>query len=74
MGDRITPDALADAIQIGDITSNESDSNILWRLKKNDPNFTTMCLSDDDVDVDNYCPKGARDMEWRGYYVKEIHM
>ena len=62
-------DAAASTIKIEDITRDEGNRNILRCLKENDPDYVEMWVRSSRVDDRDYCPEGARDMGWVGYYI-----
>ena len=67
-------DATASAIKIEDITTDETNREILRKLKEYDPEFDQLVVcstrDDDDFFCDNaYCPKSPNDMEWLGYHI-----
>ena len=64
--------ALADTIQIKDITSNKDKQNILKKLKDNDANFNQMWISDEDQVIEpsvDYDFDSAEELGWLGYYI-----
>ena len=65
-------DAAARTIKIRDITSDEINRKILRRLKENDPTFDKLWVTDSRDDDMDYCPEGARDLGWVGYYISRI--
>mmetsp|Transcript_31141 Transcript_31141/g.50856 ORF Transcript_31141/g.50856 Transcript_31141/m.50856 type:complete len:457 (+) Transcript_31141:78-1448(+) len=76
-------DAQAGTIKISDITSRENNTEILHRLKNNDESFASMCMCNEEDEMDdnryddsiNYCPESARDLGWLGYFVgNNIHL
>lgn len=77
MRDNTDFDTLADTIKMrmrSDLTSNDENATILIRLKNDDPSLTSLWLGDH-YGVHSYCPEGARDMEWLGYYIaKNTHL
>jgi len=77
MKDNMDFDTLADTIKMrmrSDLTSNEENATILSHLKNDDPSLTSLWLGDHSG-VHSYCPEGARDMEWLGYYIaKNTHL
>ena len=67
-------DAAASAIKIDDITTDETNREILRKLKENDPEFDNLVVcstrdEDDYRDDNEYCPQSAREMGWVGYYI-----
>ena len=66
----------APAIRIEDITNDETNRNILRRLKQNDPNLDMLVVTptrryyyEDDASCPQYCPEGALDSGWIGYFI-----
>ena len=69
-------DAVASTIKLEDITSNRVNQGLLRRVKENDPDFDKMLVTDNCEDGHcvhcmDYCPDGARDLGWMGYYIGE---
>jgi hypothetical protein len=70
-------DAVARTIKIEDITADEVNREILRRLKENDPEFDWIVVSrnrvsrsrGDAADEFYYCPKGADEWRWLGYFI-----
>ena len=70
-----------DGIKINDITSNQTNQEIIHRLKKDDPKLKKLTVCAEGA-RDGYCyyPEGARDLGWLGYYIgrntilKELHL
>ena len=64
-------DAAASTIKIEDITTDEINREILRKLKGNDPTFEKLRVYEErSSHLDNrYCPQGARDFGWLGYYI-----
>ena len=62
-------DAAESTIKIHEITTDETNREILRRLKENDPDFVGMWVKDDREDNCDYCPEGAHDMGWLGYVI-----
>ena len=62
-------DAAASTIKIEDITTDEDNQNILRRLKGNDPDFDKLWVTSSRDDEYDYCPGGARDSGWLGYFI-----
>ena len=65
--------ALANTINIDDITSDDTNRDVLRSLKNNDPDFEQFCITDergdDGPEDDAYYPIDGEDMGWLGYYV-----
>jgi len=63
--------ALANTINIDDITSDDTNRDVLRSLKNNDPEFEQFCITDErgEEDEDAYHPIDGEDMGWLGYYV-----
>ena len=68
--------ATASAIKIEDVTSTSDKINreILYKLKKNDPEFVDLWMHNTRVGLPTgvfkhccYCPEGARDTGWLGF-------
>ena len=71
MGNFHEYDAQAGTIKMSDITSDEGNAEILRRLKNNEPGLTSMCMCNEEEEMDNndYFPESARDMGWLGYFL-----
>lgn len=71
MGNFHEYDAQAGTIKMSDITSDEGNAEILRRLKNNEPGLTSMCMCNEEDEMNNndYFPESARDMGWLGYFV-----
>ena len=76
-------DALTDNIDVDDIAKNSNNRIVLRRLQRNNANDTNNELyildehddEDQEEDRDDYCPEGAYDMGWLGYFVgKNEHL
>ena len=62
--------ALANTIKIEDITSNELNREILYKLKNNDESFDKLyIIGDDSGDGDDYIPDDGEDLGWLGYFI-----
>ena len=72
--------AVASAINMEDITSDDVNRDILSRLKENDPEFYEMWVTYARDDECDYCPEGSLDIGWLGYFIgknstlKELHL
>ena len=64
-------DAAARTVEIDDITSDATNREILRRLKENDPTFYQLWLVSRQGRASMYCPDGAHDFGWLGYYIGE---
>ena len=72
-------DAAASTIKIEDIVRDETNRNILRRLKENDPNLDKLRLIEEGYwrghphhpgrDDYDFCPEGDNDSGWLGYYI-----
>ena len=66
-------DEAAGAINIEDITSDDTNRQILRSLKENDPDLLEVVVvhKSGDFRVGNYyyCPQNARDFGWLGYFI-----
>ena len=65
-------DAAAITVKIEDIVRGAANRNILRRLKENDPGLDKLRLigkGDWRRDENDYCPEGADDTGWLGYYI-----
>ena len=62
-------EAAAGTIKIEDLTTDRTNREILRRLKDNDPGFVEMWVMGDRQDNCDYCPEGALDSEWLGYFI-----
>ena len=76
-------DDQADTINVDDIATNSNNRIVLRRLQRNNANDTNNELwihdehddEDQEEDRDDYCPEGAYDMGWLGYFVgKNQHL
>ena len=72
-------DTVTNAPKIKDITSDKINRNILHRLKTNDPSFTSMNICNlhhrFSKSDNEYCPSGAYDLGWLGYFIgKNQHL
>ena len=70
--------ALADTIKIEDITSDETNQEILHKLKDNDERFDKLYIMDDNGSSDDvdYIPDEGEDLGWLGYFIgnnKKLH-
>jgi len=75
--------ALANTIQIEDITYDEQNQTILQKLKDNDERFDNLYVMDNNGSTgyldDDYIPDDGEDMGWLGYFIgnnkklQEIH-
>jgi len=72
--------ALANTIKIEDITSNELNREILYRVKNNNESFDKIFIMEDATgDDDEYIPDDGEDTGWLGYFIgnnkklQEIH-
>ena len=63
--------ALANTINIDDITSDDTNRDVLRSLKNNDPEFEQFCITDErgEEDEDAYYPIDGEDIGWLGYYI-----
>ena len=73
----------ADSINVDDISSDRNNRIVLRRLQRNNANdYNNKSLwiqnnghDDDGEDCSDYCPEGAYDMGWVGYFVgKNEHL
>ena len=62
-------DDVASAVKIEDITSDETNQEILRKIKENDPEFDTLWVIDDRQDNFDYVPEGSLDIGWLGYFI-----
>jgi len=65
--------ALANTINIEDITSDKANRNVLRNLQNNNPEFTTVYIMNErnvaDEEMDGYYPVDGEDMGWLGYFI-----
>ena len=73
-------DAVARAVKIEDITTDEQNRNILRKLKANDPDFDKLLVDDTRGSGSGsgrknvYCPEGTQDLGWLGISLaKTLH-
>ena len=71
MGEEYDFDAAAGTIKIEDIKTDDVNREILRKLKENDPNFDKVYVRNQEGHrfANEYCPEGARDLGWLGYYI-----
>ena len=69
-------DALASTVKIEDITTDDVNRDILRKLKENDPNFDKLWVynSGERLDDCDYCPGGAHEFGWLGYFIGQNTM
>ena len=69
-------DAQADTIRVEDIVSEWSNRSVLKRIKRNNE-FTYLSIQnnhdEEGEDCTDYCPEGANDMGWLGYFVGRMN-
>ena len=68
-------EARADSINVNDIAENSNNRIVLRRIKRNNVNdvesyYKSLYVQNEhDDDGEDYCPEGADDMGWLGYFI-----
>ena len=62
-------DAAASTVKINDITSDDTNRDILRRLKENDPDFDMLEVVSRSIDDCECLPESAHDLGWVGCFI-----
>ena len=63
-------EAQADIIDVDDIAVQVKNKIVLRRIRRNDANTNSLYIRNKHYTVgDDYCPEGAYDMGWLGYFI-----